>query len=356
MRVFEVGKDDLHRCCTVEEPPAPLQPGQARAEVDAFGLTANNITYAVFGEMMAYWTAYPAGGGWGRVPAWGYATVVESAAEGVPEGARYYGFLPMATEVVFTVAKADDHGFREGSAHRSGLAGAYNSYTRADGDPAHQPDRRAHQMILRPLFFTGFLIEDLFHDQGWWGAQQVILSSASSKTALSTAFLLHQRGGVEVVGLTSPGNVGFCESLGTYERVLTYDQVDQLPVVGSIFVDMAGNNDVRAAVHQHLGDELRHSAVVGNTHWDAETAEATGPLPGAPPTFFFAPDRITARTADWGTEGLATRVDEAWDAFVQDGTGWLEVVEAEGAEEVERIYLDLLDGKADPKAGFVLSL
>ena len=37
-------------------------------------------------------------------------------------------------------------------------------------------------------------------------AAQLLLSSASSKTAYGTAFQLAQREGIEVIGLTSPGN------------------------------------------------------------------------------------------------------------------------------------------------------
>ena len=55
---------------------AALADGQVRVRVDQFALTANNITYAAFGEAMNYWNFYPAAGGWGRIPVWGFGTVL----------------------------------------------------------------------------------------------------------------------------------------------------------------------------------------------------------------------------------------------------------------------------------------
>lgn len=359
MGVFEVGRDDLHRCRFVEVDSAPLDEGQVRVAVEAFGFSANNITYAVFGDAMKYWDFWPAEEGWGRVPVWGYAQVVESRHQGVGEGETFYGYLPMASEAVLTVAKADERRLVEGSPYRVPLPSPYNSYSRADGDPAHDPERRAHQMVLRPLFATGWLMADQIEDHDGYGAQQVVLSSASSKTALSTAFVLARWGGAEVVGLTSPGNVEFCEGLGSYDRVATYDSVADLEGDTAVYVDMSGNEDVRRAVHQRFGEGLRHSAVVGATHWNAESdaePEGAAGLPGPKPTFFFAPDRISKRIADWGGTGFDERMGAAWDDFVAEGVDWMQVRHGEGPETVGQVYLEQLDGTGDPAVGHVLSL
>ena len=74
------------------------------------------------------------------------------------------------------------------------------------------------QALLRPLFVTSWLIDDFLDDNAFFGTTAkpgvpgvMLLSSASSKTAYGTAFALAQRQGIEVVGLTSPGNLAFCE-------------------------------------------------------------------------------------------------------------------------------------------------
>src|SRR5271154_512776 len=88
-------KRDNHRECQVADSSEPEPaPGQALLRVDSFGLTANNITYAVMGEIMSYWDFFPAADGWGRVPMWGFAEVERSEAEGVEPGLRLYGDLP----------------------------------------------------------------------------------------------------------------------------------------------------------------------------------------------------------------------------------------------------------------------
>src|SRR5574341_1065711 len=211
-------------------------------------------------------------------------------------------------------------------------------------------------MILRPLFMTSFLIADFLEDNGFFAARMAVLSSASSKTAYGTAFLLScMDPRPEVVGLTSDRNVAFTESLGCYDRVVTYDQIDSLPQdAPALYVDMAGSGAVRGSVHGRFADNLKHSAVVGGTHW--EEGASQGQLPGAPPTFFFAPTQAQKRTADWGARGLNERFAEAWKAFREPLRTWMDVVEERGPDAVKRVYLDHLEGRADPRTGNVLSL
>jgi Protein of unknown function (DUF2855) len=78
---FLVKRDDLRECRIAESDVPELEPRQALLRIDTFGLTTNNVTYAVMGEVMSYWDFFPAEGGWGRVPMWGFAEVEESEAE-----------------------------------------------------------------------------------------------------------------------------------------------------------------------------------------------------------------------------------------------------------------------------------
>ena len=67
----------------------PLAPGQVRVAVDLFSLSANNITYAAFGDAGSYWRFFPSGeDGWGIVPVRGFATVTESTHDGMAVGER----------------------------------------------------------------------------------------------------------------------------------------------------------------------------------------------------------------------------------------------------------------------------
>src|SRR5580698_5088484 len=200
---FLVKRDDLRECRIVKSGVPELKPGQALLRVDSFGLSANNVTYAVLGEMMSYWGFFPAESGWGRIPMWGFAEVERSEASDVAPGTRVYGYLPPSSYLVVTPVAADASGFVDGSPHRAALPSTYQRYAATDADPFYRADTEDLQMLLRPLFFTSFLIEDQLVDDGLAARGPIVISSASSKTAIGTAFGLAERGGVELIGLTS---------------------------------------------------------------------------------------------------------------------------------------------------------
>jgi Protein of unknown function (DUF2855) len=352
---FLVKRGDLRVCRTVESHPPPLEPGEALLRVDAFGLTANNITYAVFGEMMSYWDFFPAPNGWGRVPMWGFAEVERSETDRVVAGARIYGYLPPSSHLAVTPMNVDERGFADGSPHRAALPSAYQAYLVTRGDPFYQPDTEEMQMLLRPLFFTSFLIDDQLDEEGLTASGPILISSASSKTAIAAAFLLARREGVELIGLTSPRNVAFVDGLGIYDRTATYDEIPALEAEAATFVDIAGDPDVRLAVHSRFGDRLVHSMAVGVTHWE-EFGAGESELPGPAPAFFFAPERVSKRSRDWGRAGLEDRVAEAWHPFCEWAGGWLEVIRGEGFEALRDAYLDVLEGRVDPRMAHVLTL
>jgi Protein of unknown function (DUF2855) len=352
---FLVRRDDLRECRIAESETPELEHGQALLRVDSFGLTSNNITYAVLGQMMSYWNFFPAEEGWGRVPMWGFAEVEQSEADGVEPGVRLYGYLPPSSHLVVTPVNAGAEGFIDGSPQRAQLPATYQRYAATNPDPFYEPDTEDLQMLLRPLFYTSFLIDDQLIDDGLAARGPIVISSASSKTAIGTAFLLAQREGVELVGLTSASNAGLVEGLGVYGSTVTYDAIESLERGPATFVDVAGDANVRAAVHTHYGDELLHSMIVGGTHWE-ERAAAEGELPGPPPTLFFAPDRLAKRSEDWGRAELQKRASEAWRPFCEWTGGWLEVIHERGFEALQHVYLDVIEGRVDPRTANVISL
>lgn len=355
---LEVDRHQLSSVRNVDAPFAELLPGEARLSVDAFALTSNNITYAVFGEGMHYWDFFPAAPGdgitWGRVPVWGFADVVETTVAELALGRRVYGYLPMSTELVVTPGRFDPRGFTDTAAHRAAMAGAYNRYVYCDEDPLYDSDREPHHMVLWPLFFTSFMIDDFLDEAAQLGGS-VVISSASSKTAIGTAHLLARRHGVSVVGLTSPGNAEFVRDLGCYHQVVTYDALHELPAGGAAYVDIAGDSAVTRAVHEHYADQLTYSMIVGGTHWDGPLP-VPGDLPGPAPQFFFAPTQIAKRTKEWGSDGLEARTTDAWIAFRDWVDGWLRFERSHGAVAVEHSYRELLQGRVDPRIGHVCTM
>ena len=167
--------------------------------------------------------------------------------------------------------------------------------------------------------------------------------------------MLNQRPELRVVGLTSSRNREFVAKLGCYHDVLTYDDVAELPETEAIYVDVAGDLDLRVAVHRRLASRLEHSLVVGATHWDHKAA-ADSELVGPEPVFFFAPNEISKRVTDWGQAEVDRRVSEAWHAFSVWTDGWLELEHSSGPDAVEVTYHEVVNGRSEPRVGHVCAV
>jgi hypothetical protein len=356
---FIVARHDLQQCKFIERqlPDAAALPDAALLiKIDRFAFTANNITYAVLGDQLKYWQLFPAPEKFGNIPVWGFGEVIASRHPGISEGERLFGYFPMATHLVIEAADVSKRGLRDAAAHRQGVAPVYNAYARVSGDPAFAGRHGDYQALLRPLFMLSFLVDDYLAENGFYGARSVMLSSASSKTAFGLAHLLHTlRKPIRVIGLTSAANTDFVRTLGCYDEVVTYDQVTSLPPDQPVaFVDMAGNSELRAKLHRHFGDRMKYSGRIGLTHRSSSPDEP--PLPGAKPTWFFAPDQIRNRAKEWGPGGIDTRFSAAWAGFAPMLDRWLKVTEARGEGPVKQAYLDTLGGRVSPDRGNILSL
>jgi hypothetical protein len=359
-----VRKDDLCATRLRTRDDAPLADRQIRVCIDSFALTSNNITYAAFGEAMSYWQFFPTGeDGWGCIPVWGFGSVVQSLHPGVPVGERLYGYVPMASSVVLAPDRLSPARFTDSAPHRAALPAVYNQYFRSASDPLYSADTEDLQALLRPLFITSWLIDDFFDDNAFFGARpgMALLSSASSKTAYGTAFQMHQRPGMEVIGLTSAANKAFCESLGCYHRVLAYEELDRLAAdAPCVYVDFAGNGELRRAIHTRF-TQLKYSCSIGGTHVEQLAASGSGKgLPGPRAILFFAPAQIKKRTDEWGADEFGKRMVQAWRTFIarvaDPAAPWLHAIQHNGPQAVQAAYAQVLSGRGDPRAGHMLSL
>jgi hypothetical protein len=104
----------------------------------------------------------------------------------------------------------------------------------------------------------------------------------------------------------------------------------------------------------HFGDQMKYSGRIGLTHRSSSPDE--GELPGATPSWFFAPDQIRKRAKQWGPGGIDTRFGAAWSGFAPRLDRWLKVIEGHGEGPVKQVYLDTLNGRIPPDQGHILSL
>ena len=333
---FVVNRADLRDARLADTAALEPSEGQIVLEVERFALTANNISYGMAGDMLGYWNFFPAPEGKGRIPAWGIARVTKSAHPDIAVGDKFFGYVPMSTEVVMTPVDISARGFSDGAEHRAQLPPIYQEYlavTPANGFDGKNDDL---QCILRILFVTSMHMDDHFAANDFFGASTLIIGSASSKTGYGLAFLAGKRPGIKVVGLTSASNKGFVESLGIYDTVLAYDEISKLSKnEPSVYVDMSGNVSVLTQVHSHLGDALRNSTSVGAT-----------------PDFFFVPTHMVAHRERDGLAGHDARIVEGSSAFYKAAQGWIDI-QTHAFADMGDTYALLLKG-VTPRDGHIV--
>ena len=356
MSDFLIRRDDLRDTRWTPADLPALADGAARLKVDTFALTANNVTYATFGDQMQYWNFFPAAdASFGRVPVWGFATVVESKTEHVNEGDRLYGYLPISEHFDVEPVSVGKHGFMDGAAHRQGLAPIYNTYINTAGDPSYDAALEDQQMLFRPLFTTGWMIDDCLMETGDPVPETVVISSASSKTAMALAHCLKVRGGVDTVALTSPGNKDFLEKTGLYGRVRTYDDADRLHARGlTAFVDFFGRPTLTADVHNALKDRLVRSLVIGVTDWEGDRSPIA--LPDPQPEFFFVPTYAAERAATLGGAEINRRLGSALKSFYTASKDFVTPRHAKGADAITKAWTQTIDAQVSPSEGLILSI
>src|SRR5690606_2625912 len=114
-------------------------------------------------------------------------------------------------------------------------------------------------------------------------------------------------------------------------------------------------------VHEHLGDHLRHSMMVGKSHHDAPNLGSQRPglgepaLPGPAPQFFFAPGEVERRVAVWGAQEYRSRTVDGMAEFIDASRSWLQIEHRHGVDGVTSAWADVLAGNVAPNLGLVVS-
>lgn len=362
MGEFQVRKDNIQEFRVVDTNPSSvdskLADGTLRVVIERFAFTANNVTYAVAGDLLGYWQFFPVSDddGWGMMPVWGFAEVVESNSADVPVGERLFGYFPPATQLELSPTQASALRFVDGSEHRSKLPQGYNTYYRVAAEPGYDPANDNLRMLLWPLHITSFCLWDVLQDADWFGTQQIIIVSASSKTSIGLAYALDDDASAPpVVAITSARNLDFVNGLGLYDESLSYDSLAEIDAsIPAVIVDMSGNGEVLGTLHQHLGDNMRRCINVGLTHWDER--DANEGIIKERSEFFFAPAHIQRRMQEWGPDGFAEKSSSFMGETALKCSSWLELNRARGLQGLGDVYLDVCNGRLDANQGLIVEL
>lgn len=352
-----IQKTQLNKIQQSPDSKPELKEGEILFKVEKYALTTNNITYAVCGFNLKYWNFFPSKEkDLGIVPVWGFGEVVASKHDAIEVGERCYGYFPMADYLKVEAGKISEYGFADVVEHRRPLAPIYNYYTRLATDPSFDEALADYLPIIKPLFATSFLIYHFLKESGFFDSEQIVLTSASSKTALALAYMLKENQGADnkkIVGLTSSRNVDFVISTGYYDSVMSYeDYNDKMNHTTTAIVDFAGNAALLQAINGLLEDDLKNIVLVGLTDWQSDKSFKAVPKSA----FFFAPTHIQQKYEDWGAEKTNSLLNQSLMGFIKDVKPTLELEYVNDRNALGALYLEMLGGKVNPKKGYIVAI
>lgn len=373
MGEFQIHKTNIanSRIADVDLTTSALKSGQVLLAVDTFALTANNVTYAVMGDKLGYWQFFPPHKhaldeqqvdtqNWGILPVWGFADVVTSKCEAVPVGERLFGYFPPASHVLMSPSNISETTWFDGSEHRSALPAGYNIYRRVAAELDYNKAQEQERMLLYPLHITAFALYDYFQENKWFGASQLVMLSASSKTSTGLAYGVkdHNDSGnprPAMIALTSTQNKEMVSGLNAYDNTLSYDEISQIDNrKPTLIVDMSGNGKTLSVLHKHLSDNMVFCSNVGITHWGDFDAHAD--IIKERSHMFFAPSQIQKRIQDWGPKIFEQKSSEYLRHSIGESRAWLKMTEIDGLEQLKGIFPDICEGKIPPEAGLIIKI
>ncbi|KAL0491163.1 cytochrome b [Acrasis kona] len=329
----------------------PLQPGEILLQINKFGLTTNNVTYAVLGEEYHYFDFFPTKKkGMAKVNVWGISTIIKSNVTELPVGEKIFGYFPMSQYVLMKPFKITKSFFYEKRDKLPLDMIVYNQYVRISHDPYYDPRHVDYMLVFRPLWWTSFCLDDFLNEKRFFDAENVIISSASSKTAFGFALMLRRNNRrKKIIGITSGKNMDFVKSLNLYHVVVNYDHVSELEQKPSVYVDVAGDDNLGDTLQSTLGSNLKIRLLAGISHQTTEQRSTKGS------EVFFAAPWIDHRRREIGREFVRRNV-VSWRALMDNVHEWVDITKGYGSKSVIKAYKSLIDGESSPNQGFVLSM
>ena len=182
-------------------------------------------------------------------PCWGRCKVYRSNHPQIEEGSTYYGFWPMAAYSVRRVCDVDSTGFI-----------AYNDLPSFTGPKewlkliGMNDTENLYALENYEYWKIGITYARELQDMNYFGAQQLVISSASSASGQCIAMSLKELNpSFKVVGLTSQRNYDFVKQFPFFDEVYAYEDVTSSPNTDkSLYFDALGWESVTKDVFDHF--------------------------------------------------------------------------------------------------------
>jgi len=315
---------------------------------------------------------------------WGIAEITSTTIEGVEVGAQYLGLLPIGDSVSFAKASLKKE---DGSivVDRPSTFAAYNSFNKIESDTAMSTSCEYSDLALVcfPGIVTGHGLYFRMLEQNCYGADSIVVTSASSKVALAMALYMKNDPdkkfeNTPIIGYTSKNNMQFCEQTGLYDSLFCYDDI--LPSGKKyVVVDIAGRADVYTRNKNEEGVDIIKLLVVGNASgiedkkgmFTAFTTYAKMKMimgmMGIPPRLhswmpkptqelYLIWEDMAAMEKKWGKDKLKEIQKESSFTFCKAAKKWMSIREAKTDEEIGKAFIDILEGSVPPSEIIALDI
>jgi hypothetical protein len=345
-----------------------LDEGKVLMRVDKFGFSHMSLGYLMKGftrTFAGYHNFYKSsqGDNFYRSACWGYATVVESAHPKVAVGTRLYGLVPPSKYEVQSVS-----GFIKGSKGEPSIVEMemgenvpYNmrrfqemEVVEGNNDDPVVEDWR---IVVKEIYTMAFYMdEQLLVETGM--INSVIISCASSKTALALAYCLRMREMRYVVGFTSKEHLDFVKSTGLYHDVFCYDDVDKLPTDHTVvYMDFKCDGELRQRITLKMGTNLMYNMVVGPAAFQKRQKDQIFEKRARQVLFDEATWRERRRmVAEVTKTGRNEKLKYSYKSFVERMKQYIKLRHTNGAGALTKMYDNVYSNTASPSEAFVCSL
>merc|ERR1712194_478539 len=193
----------------------------------------------------------------------------------------------------------------------------------------------------------------------------VIISCASSKTAMALAYCLRMRGGCAieremscVVGLATKEHLEFVKSTDLYHFVYTYEEVESLPNNRTIvYMDFKCDGEVRQAITLRMGTNLMYNMVLGPAVFQKKMKDQRCEKRAREILFDESSWRERRRmVAEVTKTGRNEKLRYSYKAFVERLQKYVSLKHASAAEPFREMYDVIYSNKASPSEAYVCSM
>ena len=366
-------KDNYSKQYIVTLPSSPLgelAPSSLRLKSEILGLTTNNLSYARLGHILGWWDIHPLPPNtpspyddperYGRISAWGYATIIESTVSSIPVGKTVYGYLPIGTlpvDVNIKVCDFDDAQLEVLDPHRQHLWKIYNRLQITDSLDVLIKEKGAEYLawdaLMQGLYGTSYNLNrygfawneaDLISPDGnkdtAWTMQDadlkdaiVVCLSGSGKTAMSFAHSLKKNRPENekpkaVIAVGSEKSKAFTEKSGFYDGVALYSD-DAATFIKNkypegkkvVLIDFGAREGVHARWSELLGNlgiPVRSIRVAGEVKV-ANREESTKLMQRLSSSIVVHASALREKGIERGGKTYFKEFYEAFDGFKADG-------------------------------------